>query len=64
MRGMVGAGLGALALILGAAVVGKIAGGAAGARIAGHPWSVSFAVGSLMLAAGLLCDPLRYFQSR
>ena len=33
-----GAGLGALALILAAAIVGKIAGGAAGARIAGQPW--------------------------
>jgi K+:H+ antiporter len=49
-----GAGLGALALILAAAVVGKIAGGAAGARIAGQPWSVSFAVGSLMNARGLM----------
>ncbi|HKU13986.1 MAG TPA: cation:proton antiporter [Steroidobacteraceae bacterium] len=49
-----GAGLGALALILAAAVVGKIAGGAAGARIAGQPWSVSFAVGSLMNARALM----------
>ncbi len=49
-----GAGLGALALILAAAVVGKIAGGAAGARVAGQPWSVSLAVGSLMNARGLM----------
>lgn len=49
-----GAGLGALALILGAAVVGKIAGAAAGARLAGQPWSVSLAVGSLMNARGLM----------
>jgi Kef-type K+ transport system membrane component KefB len=48
------AGLGALALILAAAVVGKIAGGAAGARLAGEPWSVSLAVGSLMNARGLM----------
>jgi Kef-type K+ transport system membrane component KefB len=49
-----GAGLGALLLILAAAVVGKIAGGAAGARIVGHPWSVALAVGSLMNARGLM----------
>lgn len=49
-----GAGLGALALILAAAVVGKIAGGAAGARVVGQPWSVSLAVGSLMNARGLM----------
>ncbi len=49
-----GAGLGALLLILAVAVVGKIVGGAAGARIAGQPWAVSFAVGSLMNARGLM----------
>jgi Kef-type K+ transport system membrane component KefB len=49
-----GAGLGALLLILAVAVVGKIAGGAAGARIAGQPWSVSFAVSSLLNARGLM----------
>jgi Kef-type K+ transport system membrane component KefB len=49
-----GAGLGALALILAVAVVGKMVGGAAGARIAGQPWSVSLAVGSLMNARGLM----------
>lgn len=50
----VGAGLGALLLILGAAVVGKIIGGAAGARISGQPWRVSLAVGSLMNARGMM----------
>lgn len=49
-----GAGLGALLLILAVAVGGKVIGGAAGARIAGQPWSVSFAVGSLMNARGLM----------
>jgi len=49
-----GAGLGALTLILGVAIVGKIAGGAAGARIAGQPWRTSFAVGSLMNARGMM----------
>lgn len=50
----VGAGLGALALILITAIVGKIAGGALGARIAGHGWRESFAAGSLMNARGLM----------
>jgi Kef-type K+ transport system membrane component KefB len=49
-----GAGLGALALILAVAIVGKLAGAAAGARIAGQPWSVSLAIGSLMNARGLM----------
>jgi K+:H+ antiporter len=49
-----GAGLGALLTILVVAVVGKIAGGAAGARVAREPWSVSLAVGSLMNARGLM----------
>ena len=49
-----GAGLGALLLILAVAIVGKVVSGAAGARIAGQPWSVSFAVGSLMNARGLM----------
>lgn len=49
-----GARLGALALILAVAVVGKVVGGAAGARIAGQPWPVSLAVGSLMNARGLM----------
>jgi Kef-type K+ transport system membrane component KefB len=49
-----GAGIGALLLILAAAVLGKIAGGAAGARICGQPWRTSLAVGSLMNARGLM----------
>jgi Kef-type K+ transport system membrane component KefB len=47
-------GLGGLFLVLAAAIVGKIAGGALGARIAGHPWRASLAVGSLMNARGLM----------
>ncbi|MCK9487986.1 MAG: cation:proton antiporter [Xanthomonadales bacterium] len=50
----VGAGLGALGLIMAAAVVGKIAGGAAGARMAGLGWRDSLAVGSLMNARALM----------
>ncbi|HKS53886.1 MAG TPA: cation:proton antiporter [Steroidobacteraceae bacterium] len=49
-----GAGLGALLLILAVAIIGKVASAAAGARIAGQPWSISFAVGSLMNARGLM----------
>ena len=49
-----GAGLGALLLILAAAVIGKIAGGAAGARLAGQPWRMAFAIGSLMNARGMM----------
>src|SRR6185436_6250529 len=49
-----GAGLGALGLILAVAIAGKIFSGAAGARIAGQPWSVAFAVGLLMNARGLM----------
>ncbi len=49
-----GAGLGALMLILGAAVFGKILGGAAGARAAGYGWRESFATGSLMNARALM----------
>ncbi|MEG3791324.1 cation:proton antiporter [Lysobacter sp. CCNWLW3] len=50
----VGAGLGALALILAVAVAGKIAGGALGARIAGYGWRDSLATGALMNARGLM----------
>ena len=49
-----GAGLGVFALILGVAVVGKVVGCASGARIAGHDWRDSLAVGSLMNARGLM----------
>lgn len=50
----VGAGLGAMALILAAAVVGKLVGGAAGARMVGYGWRDSLAVGSLMNARALM----------
>jgi Kef-type K+ transport system membrane component KefB len=49
-----GAALGALLLILAAAIIGKIVGGAAGARFGGQPWRVSLAIGSLMNARGLM----------
>ena len=49
-----GSGLGALTLILAAAVFGKVLGGAAGARAAGYGWRDSFAVGSLMNARALM----------
>ncbi|MBB1473425.1 cation:proton antiporter [Luteimonas sp. MC1782] len=50
----VGAGLGAMALILAVAVLGKVLGGAIGARLSGHGWRESFAVGSLMNARALM----------
>jgi Kef-type K+ transport system membrane component KefB len=50
----VGAGLGALGLILAVAIVGKFVGAGLGARIAGEPWRTSLAVGSLMNARGLM----------
>ena len=50
----VGAGGGALLLVIGAAVIGKVIGGAAGARIGGSPWRSALAVGSLMNARGLM----------
>lgn len=49
-----GAGIGAMLLIVGVATVGKIAGGAAGARMAGYGWRDSLATGSLMNARGLM----------
>ena len=49
-----GSGLGALLLILTAAVFGKILGGAAGSRMAGFGWRESMAVGSLMNARALM----------
>jgi len=49
-----GAGLGALAIVLAVAIIGKIAGCAAGARLSGHGWRDSLAVGSLMNARGLM----------
>ena len=50
----VGTGLGALAVIVVASTVGKVLGGAAGARMSGFKWRESLAVGSLMNARGLL----------
>lgn len=50
----VGAGGGALLLVIGAAVVGKVIGGAVGARIGGSSWRPALAVGSLMNARGLM----------
>ena len=50
----VGAGLGSMLLIIAAAVVGKVLGGAAGARMTKHSWRDSFAIGSLMNARGLM----------
>jgi len=50
----VGTGLAALLLVLGAAVAGKVLGGALGARIAGCPWRMSLAIGSLMNARALM----------
>ena len=48
------AGLGALALITAAAAVGKVVGGAAGARVSGFGWRDSLATGALMNARGLM----------
>jgi Kef-type K+ transport system membrane component KefB len=49
-----GAGLGALLLILAAAVLGKVLGGAAGARLSGLGWGEAMAVGALMNARALM----------
>lgn len=49
-----GSALGAFALILVVAVAGKVFGGALGARLSGHGWRDSFAVGSLMNARGMV----------
>jgi Kef-type K+ transport system membrane component KefB len=50
----VGTGIGALLLILGVAIVGKIVGSAAAARFGGQSWRTSLAVGSLMNARGMM----------
>jgi Kef-type K+ transport system membrane component KefB len=47
-------GLAALLLILGAAIIGKVVGGALGARWLGHPWRLALAIGSLMNARALM----------
>jgi Kef-type K+ transport system membrane component KefB len=49
-----GASIGAMLLIVAVATVGKVAGGAAGARMAGYGWRDSLATGSLMNARGLM----------
>lgn len=49
-----GPALAVLAVILVTAVAGKIVGGAAGARLAGHGWRDSLATGALMNARGLM----------
>jgi Kef-type K+ transport system membrane component KefB len=48
------AGLGALGLILAVATVGKIVGGAAGARVCGYDWRESLSTGALMNSRGLM----------
>ncbi|MDM0010904.1 cation:proton antiporter [Variovorax sp. J22P168] len=48
------AGLGAMGLILGVAMFGKIAGAAAGARVCGYDWRDSLATGALMNSRGLM----------
>ena len=48
------AGLGAFGLVLLVAIAGKLVGCAAGARLNGHGWRDSLAVGSLMNARGLM----------
>ena len=50
----VGAGLGAMTVIVLTAITGKVLGGAVGARMARHSWRDSFAIGSLMNARGLM----------
>jgi Kef-type K+ transport system membrane component KefB len=50
----VGAGLGTLALIVAVAVIGKVVGGTAGARLGGHGWRDSLGTGALMNARGLM----------
>jgi Kef-type K+ transport system membrane component KefB len=49
-----GAGLGALGLILLVATVGKVVGGAAGARVCGYDWRESLSTGALMNSRGLM----------
>jgi len=47
-------GLGALALLIAAAAIGKVAGAAVGARASGFGWRDSLATGALMNARGLM----------
>jgi Kef-type K+ transport system membrane component KefB len=53
-KAFAGAGVGAFGLILLVAVLGKVIGCTAGARLNGHDWRDSLAVGSLMNARGLM----------
>lgn len=48
------ASLGALALVLVAATLGKLAGASVGARVAGYSWRTALGIGSLMNARGLV----------
>ena len=50
----VGASLGAMLAILAVAVVGKVVGGALGARLSYQPWRVAMGVGALMNARGMI----------
>jgi len=50
----VGGSLGAMLLVVAMAAVGKVAGGAIGARVAGYGWRDSLATGALMNARGLM----------
>jgi len=50
----VGMGVSAMGLILLLAILGKVLGGAAGARLGGMGWRDSFAVGTLMNTRGLM----------
>jgi Kef-type K+ transport system membrane component KefB len=49
-----GASVGAMLLIVAVATIGKLTGGAIGARMAGYGWRDSLATGSLMNARGLM----------
>lgn len=51
---LTGAGLGMFGLILAVAIIGKLGGCAAGARLSGTSWRDSLAVGALMNARGLM----------
>lgn len=49
-----GTSLGVMLLLLAVAAIGKVAGGAIGAHMAGYGWRDSFATGALMNARGLM----------
>lgn len=54
LEAFTGAALGTFTLVLVVAIIGKVVGCALGARLAGHAWRDSLAVGSLMNARGLM----------